>query len=524
MNSIFVSEILSGRQVLTYAVLEHIVSGLGIPPQLAGVSWHGPDGADAYPGRVTVTEPEGAEGMLRRHLLALGATAAFGAPIHGLGELGELPGQHPAPLPTRLADVEQVRDLTRSVRADLHNHGSNPQVTSAAAAWADRLLHVPGTEALIRALRRAVAELHTLAAGWAGLDAGLHDRAMWHYSRGLKLATDAGDTYLQAIALACAGLTMLERGNPADGLKMLQFAQVKAWEIPPEQDRRMVDACARTDSVIALLNLGEAHAADRELSKSRDLWQPTRTDPRGDQDYVAARFELGRGRLDAAEPFAAASVRRWDGVSALRGTQSVVVLATIHVQAGEPDGTRLTREAIGAVDKLSSVSVRRRLEPLAEALDSRPGTDARDLAPAARRSLLEPALHRGRMAPVPPVPPVPWGVGWIRCGRATRGTFGAKLPCMAPLYAATVLSRRSRKVRPVFDDSHRTHPPCARSHTGRRDFAPRLTLLYLSSGCCDGGGRGHACGEGSVEFAGDVGLEAASDLSGGLAVGGAASE
>ncbi len=382
-----VSEILSGRQVLTYAVLERIVSGLGIPPQLAGVSWYGPDGADAYPGGVTVTEPEGTEDMLRRHLLALGATAAFGAPIHGLGQLGELPGQHPAPLPTRLAGVhvEQVRDLTRSLREGLHNHGSNPQVTSAAATWADRLLHVAGTDAVTRALRRAVAELHTLAAGWAGLDAGLHDRATWHYSRGLQLATDAGDTYLQAIALACAGLTMLERGNPDDGLKMLQFAQVKAWEIPPEHDRRMVDACARADSVIALLNLGEAHAAERELAKSRELWQPTRTDPRGDQDYVAARFELGRGRLDAAEPFAAASVRRWDGVSALRGTQSVVVLATIHVQAGEPDGTRLAREAIGAVDKLSSVSVRRRLEPLAEALDSRPGTDARDLARAARQ-------------------------------------------------------------------------------------------------------------------------------------------
>ena len=382
-----VSEILSGRQVLTYAVLQRIVSGLGIPPQLAGVSWHGPDGADAYPGGVTIIEPEGAEDMLRRHLLALGATAAFGAPIHGLGELCELPGLSSTPLPSRVSGVHvaQVRDLTRSLREDLHTHGSNPQVTAAAAAWADRLLHLPGTEAVTRALRRAVAEMHTLAAGWAGLDAGRYDRAMWHYSRGLQLATDAGDTYLQAIALACSGLTLLERGHPGDSLKMLQFAQVKAWEIPPEHDRRMVDACARADSVIALLNMGEANAAERELTKSRELWQPTHTDPRGDQDYVAACLELGRGRLDAAEPFAAASVRRWDGVSALRGAQSIVVLATIHVQAGEPDGPQLARDAIGTVDHLSSVSARRRLEPLATALDTRPGTDARELARTARQ-------------------------------------------------------------------------------------------------------------------------------------------
>ncbi|MCA1674674.1 MAG: hypothetical protein LC799_21610 [Actinobacteria bacterium] len=325
--------------------------------------------------------------MLRRYLLALGATAAFGAPIHGLGELGGLPVLRPAPLPSRLSGihVQQVRDLTRSVRADLLAHGSNPQVTSVAAAWADRLLHVPGTEALTRALRRAVAEMHTLAAGWAGLDAGRYDHALWHYSRGLQLATDAGDTCLQAIALACAGLTMLERGDPDNALKMLQFAQVKTWEIAPEHDRSMVDACARADSVIALLTMGEMHAAHRELATSRELWQPTRTDPRGDQDYVAARLELARGRLDAAEPFAAASVRRWDGVSALRGAQSAVVLATIHLLAGEPDGPQLARDAIDAVDKLSSVSVRQRLEPLATALDTRPGTDIRDLARTARQ-------------------------------------------------------------------------------------------------------------------------------------------
>lgn len=84
-------------------------------------------------------------------------------------------------------------------------------------------------------------------------------------------------------------------------------------------------------------------------------------------------------------PFAAASVRRWDGVSALRGAQSAVVLAIIHVQAREPDGPQLARDAISAVDKLTSVNVRRRLEPLATALDNRPRADTRDLARTARQ-------------------------------------------------------------------------------------------------------------------------------------------
>jgi hypothetical protein len=47
-----------------------------------------------------------------------------------------------------------------------------------------------------------------------------------------------------------------------------------------------------------------------------------------------------------------------------------------------------------------------------------------------------------------------------------------------------------------------------------------MTLLYLSSGR----GRHNGGGEGAVEFAGDVALEAASDLAGGLALGGAASD
>ncbi|MDQ3760930.1 MAG: hypothetical protein M3460_04310 [Actinomycetota bacterium] len=51
-----------------------------------GLSWWGLDGT--YCGVVTVAElPEGVDAeMLRRHLLALGATTAFGAPIHGLGD------------------------------------------------------------------------------------------------------------------------------------------------------------------------------------------------------------------------------------------------------------------------------------------------------------------------------------------------------------------------------------------------------------------------------------------------------
>jgi len=136
---------------------------------------------------------------------------------------------------------------------------------------------------------------------------------------------------------------------------MLQYGQVRTWDIALDDQRVVVgegsraalEACARADSATALIRLGCRDAAYTELAKARELWQPTRTDPGGDLDYVAARLEINYGRLDAAEPFAAASVRRWEGGSSQRDrTGAGILLATIHVRAGEPDGLRLAHGAI----------------------------------------------------------------------------------------------------------------------------------------------------------------------------------
>jgi hypothetical protein len=254
---------------------------------------------------------------------------------------------------------------------------------------------VPGAEPVTRALQVAVAELQ-VHAGFAGFDAGLYERAMYHYARALELATQAGDALLQALTLAYAGASTVEHGHPQDGLKMLQLGQVKAGDIPPGDERVVavgvgtraaVEACALADSATALDLLGERDAADRELGKSRQLWTPGRTDTSGDLDHVVARLELGRGRLDAAESFAVASVRRWEGVSNQRGrTQAGILLATVHVRAGERDGLQLAHGAVAHVTKLSSVRARQQyLTPLAVALETRPGGDAKQLARMTRQ-------------------------------------------------------------------------------------------------------------------------------------------
>ncbi|MGH3824551.1 MAG: helix-turn-helix domain-containing protein [Pseudonocardiaceae bacterium] len=390
MQQSTVCEIVKGRRVIGFQLLVRIADGLGIPRELMRL---GPDEGSAYAGGGTATElaEEVIAEMRRRALLATAGIGIASRPLQGIGEPAKLPTPAPVPLPSRILPVHvaQVRDRTQRLREASRMYGSDPAVSSAAAEGANRLLRVPGTESITRALRTAVAELH-LQAGWAAFDAGLYDRTVYHYNRALELAIEIGDAYLQAIALSYAGLATEEHGHPNDGLKMLQLAQFKAAEIPSDDQRKSVigvstrvavEACARADSATALARLGHPHAADTQLAEARVLWLPGPADQNGDLDQVAARLQLARGRWDAAEPFAAASLRRWEGGTSQRARAGAgLLLATIHIRAGEPSGLRLAHSAIIDVAKLSSIRIRRRLDPLVTALAAQRSSDHRQLA------------------------------------------------------------------------------------------------------------------------------------------------
>jgi len=129
---------------------------------------------------------------------------------------------------------------------------------------------------------------------------------MVHYARAAELGTEAGDTYLEALALTYAGLATEEHGQPNDGLKMLQLAGLKARSIPADEPRAVVvgecgraavQAVVQEEPASAYARLGSHEAADRKLAQARELWQPTPADPYGDLDRPAAVLELDRGRL-----------------------------------------------------------------------------------------------------------------------------------------------------------------------------------------------------------------------------------
>jgi transcriptional regulator with XRE-family HTH domain/tetratricopeptide (TPR) repeat protein len=383
-----VSEILGGRQVSAYEVLDRIVMGLGIPRELMGMSWWAPDGT--YCGEVTIADPpEGVEEMRRRGLLAAGAVAAVGWPL--LGDVRELPAPAAEPLPSQLGmvHVESVTDLLTRLRAWARTYGGQAEVIGAAAERSMQLMTVPGDDAIHARLGSVLAELHT-EAGWTYFDSGADDMARHYFSRAMEIARRIGDPYQVAYALRHAGMLPLEREQPNDALKLFQLGQMTFML----SHRRVSSDDPRVPSMIACLDSLQARALARmdrpdlarsKLAAARTGWQPPDTFAQADADYRNAEVSLLLGQLDTAEQFITVSSRAWNKQDRRPAASTAILRATIHVQAGEQDGQQLARNAITAVTKLSSVRVRRRLEPLAAALEARPSSDTKELARMARR-------------------------------------------------------------------------------------------------------------------------------------------
>lgn len=142
----------------------------------------------------------------------------------------------------------------------------------------------------------------------------------------------------------------------------------------------------RVESACSLAQMGRKDLARSAMAAAHDGWEPPDDFERANMDWLTSLVGVELRQLDAAERFAAAAVRAWDGVPDRRqAVLAGITLATVHVQAGEPRGLELAHGAITGVTKISSVRARRRLEPLAAALEARPGSDAKELTRMARQ-------------------------------------------------------------------------------------------------------------------------------------------
>lgn len=388
-----VSEIIHGtRQVRDVTVLERIADGLGVPRPFLRLlaSAPGVDGQDgSYGGEVTVAEPseEVSEDMKRRHFIAGLSAAAFGQPVL-MGLLDPDPAVAEAiPLPSRLdmGHMTELRAWTGQLRSLAQQYGGQADIVDGVVNRSMRLLSVPGTDEVQRSLRSALAELCTVA-GWTCFDSGLHDHARRHLTRATQLAREARDPYGVACALWLSGAATEEIGQPDDALKVFQLGEFGLTKARNDPRAPALDAWLRAESASAYAHLGRPDMARSALAAAQDGWEPPTEDERADMEWLTALIERDLGRLDLAEQLAASSVRRWASSNNRRDAAlPSITLATIHIQAGESHGLILARSAIKAVAPLHSARARKRLEPLAAALDARPSSDAKELARMARQ-------------------------------------------------------------------------------------------------------------------------------------------
>ncbi|MGH3869215.1 MAG: helix-turn-helix domain-containing protein [Pseudonocardiaceae bacterium] len=379
-----VCEILNGRQVVNVHVLRRVADGFGIPRARMFLGY----GEEEPP-----VEEVGAE-MKRRTLVA----AAMGQPL--LSPRGEpitlgFPRPTHDPLPKRLgmAHVRAVRTVTEQLVGLTRYCGGQADQFAAAVARYTRWMAVPATDEVKAHLAAALAELHT-EAGWACHDSGLD--GLGYFTHGLPLAHQAGDPYAIANAAWQAGLT-LGRSYPNDALKMFTLGKLRLNGFPPgkptpatpppDDPRRPTLANRLTrGTATAYARMGGTDQATHHLAEANDGWEPRDAFERAGADFVTGGIQLDLGRLDAAEQSATRAVRTYGESHRRDRTQAQLLLAEVHVRAGEPQGLILARHAIAEVSTLQSVVARRaRLIPLATALEARPGTDTRELARIARQ-------------------------------------------------------------------------------------------------------------------------------------------
>ncbi len=369
-----VSEIMSGRQVQSVALLERIADGLGVRRGWMGLAYE-PDLEPEPALEDAPTEDEANANLLRHAAIVL-----CGAPVFGPADPICVKGA-PTPVPRRIGAVDVAQVVATTERLGLLNgeFGGIPIIAALTA-------HTQASEALLGACMRdtvrqqllvALADAHR-GAGAAATSAGIRDVARQHFTRGMDCAGAAGDLLRAVVSLDRLGLLEVDV-EPNEALKLFQLGVAAA---PSPLPRSLVEYhCAWALGLLGLTS--EAIAA---LRRARDTYQAASDEPRPWKHFAAAvpHFEgctyLALGHFDRATVAFAAAV---DGMTHARGcaVDNLGHLAAAQLRCGELRSGLLTAtRAIGLAKRLRSVSVRRNLAPLQEAAAARRDSACQDLA------------------------------------------------------------------------------------------------------------------------------------------------
>ncbi len=376
MSQSEVSEILSGRKVMGYSVLERVAEGLGIPRGLMGLAYD-----------EDTTEPVGEEvdeDVERRKLLALAGAILCGAPVFG----------QPEPLAIRRVLLEPpqrigVADLKAYEQTMLQLQALQRQVggratrepLAATARAGEQLLKAQATPDVHQRLRFLVSDVHRRA-GWAAGDAGLVDDYRAHMHAALDFA--AGDTDRVALVFQTAGAIEKSLGNSEFALKLLQMGQVAANTSADPQVRAVI----RGETVEGYVASGRLDMAKKELKTARSLFADADISQSlpgfasyGNGHGVLASAELRLGNFGAARGEILTALRKRPKYDHWCNALDAIILAITDMRAGEVrEGIQNAQRALTLVRQVGSWQLHERMIPLAVELKKRNDSTCQDLA------------------------------------------------------------------------------------------------------------------------------------------------
>ncbi|MCA1672382.1 MAG: hypothetical protein LC799_09330, partial [Actinobacteria bacterium] len=313
------------------------------------------------------------EEMKRRNLLKHGSAVMFGVAVFGHPEpIHVIAVPTPQSAQLGMSDVIHLEATTGKLRTIDRQFGGMGILEAVEAQFqqGSHLIKAASNDGVRKRMAAALADQGNLA-GWIANDVGLGDIARGHLYRAMSFASLSGDRTVMSATLRHTGRIEAHRGDPDYALKFLQLSEM--GDPPPE-----LRATIKADQARLYAQLGEHRFATEALRAC----ESATADLRG----VTGEARGLLGDLDGAHADLTVAATNRTVATARSAAIEACLLATFSVQAGEPRGLILAREAITAVAAIpGSVRTRERLQPLAAALETRPGSDARDLARQARQ-------------------------------------------------------------------------------------------------------------------------------------------
>jgi transcriptional regulator with XRE-family HTH domain len=369
-----ISEIISGRQVQSVALLERIADGLGVPRGWMGLAYV-PDTA------TTTQEDPQTEDLSDGNLLRHAATVLRGEAVFGTADPIRV-RETATPVQRRVgpADVAQVTATTQRLDQLAGDLGGIPmtRALTAHALASEALLNATMREPVREELLVAVSDAHRIA-GSAARGAGLRELARQHFVRGMDCAGEVRDLLRAVFALDGLGRLELDIGQPNEALKLFQLGAAAARTALARSRLEYDCACS-----LGLLGVaGEAFAA---LRRAHDSHLAASDEPRPWDHFAAAVSHIeGRtyfvlGRFDRAALGLSAAI---DGArhAVTCAVNNSGLLAAAQLRSGELRFGVLTGErTIRLAKDLRSVSVLAGLAPLQQAAAARRDSACQDLA------------------------------------------------------------------------------------------------------------------------------------------------